>query len=64
MRSCCRSSMLFKRFAFEASDCYLALFYIAFELKDVPKLRAELVALFTADTVRRVLLESVMGVGE
>lgn len=54
------SSMLFKRFAFEASDCYLALFYIAFELRDVPKLRAELVALFTADTVRRVLLETIV----
>jgi len=54
------ASMLLKRFAFEASDCYLALFYIAFELQDVPKLRAELVALFTADTVRRVLLETVV----
>ena len=54
------ASMLIKRFAFEACDCYLALFYIAFELQDVPKLRAELVALFTADTVRRVLLETVV----
>ena len=53
-------SMLWKRFVFEACDCYLALFYIAFELRDVPKLRTELIALFTADTVRRVLLETIV----
>ena len=55
-----KASVLVKRFLFEASDCYLALFYIAFELQDVPKLRAELIALFTADTVRRVLLETLV----
>jgi hypothetical protein len=53
-------SVLLKRFAFEACDCYLALFYIALELQDVPKLRAELVALLTADTVRRVVLETLL----
>lgn len=54
------TSVLIKRFVFEALDCYLALFYIAFELKDVPKLRMELVALLTVDTVRRVLLETAL----
>lgn len=55
-----KQSLLLKRFAFEACDCYLALFYIAFELQDVPKLRKELIALFTVDTVRRVLLETIV----
>lgn len=54
------ASLLLKRFAFEACDCYLVLFYIAFELQDVPKLRTELIALFTADTIRRVLLETLV----
>lgn len=54
------ASLLIKRFAFEACDCYLALFYIAFEMQDVPKLRNELIALFTADTIRRILLETVV----
>ena len=52
-----QTSLLIKRFAFEACDCYLSLFYIAFELQDVPKLRSELIALFTVDTIRRVALE-------
>ena len=55
-----QASLLIKRFAFEACDCYLVLFYIAFELQDVPKLRSELIALFTVDTIRRVTLETAL----
>jgi len=29
------NSLIVKRFLFEAFDCYIALFYIAFELRDV-----------------------------
>ena len=54
------ASLLLKRFAFESLDCYLALFYIAFELQDVPRLRQELIALYTTDTARRVLLETLV----
>lgn len=54
------ASLLLKRFAFESLDCYLALFYIAFELQDVPRLRLELIALYTTDTARRVLCETLL----
>uniref|UniRef100_A0A7S0IR28 Anoctamin transmembrane domain-containing protein n=1 Tax=Calcidiscus leptoporus TaxID=127549 RepID=A0A7S0IR28_9EUKA len=54
------NSLVAKRFAFEAFDCYISLFYIAFELQDVPWLRAELISLFSTDTVRRVALETVV----
>jgi len=53
-------SLLLKRFFFEAFDSYLVLFYVAFELQDVPRLRKEILGLFTSDTVRRVLLETVV----
>ena len=53
-------SLLIKRFAFEACDAYIALFYIAFELQDVLRLRQELIALYTTDTLRRVLLETLL----
>ena len=54
------ASLLVKRFAFEACDCYLALFYIAFELRDIPRLRTELIALYSTDTARRVFLETLL----
>jgi len=49
-----------KRFFFEAFDCYIALFYVAFVLRDPVKLREELMSIFMADTIRRVLTESVI----
>ena len=51
---------MLKRFVFEAFDCYVALFYIAFELGDVSRLRMELVSLYTSDTVRRIATETVL----
>ena len=54
------NSLVLKRFVFEAFDCYVALFYIAFELGDVSRLRMELVSLYTSDTVRRIATETVL----
>ena len=54
------NSLVLKRFFFEAFDCYVALFYIAFELGDVSRLRMELVSLYTSDTVRRIATETVL----
>lgn len=54
------NSLILKRFVFEAFDCYVALFYIAFGLADVNRLRVELVSLFSSDTARRVTTESVL----
>lgn len=54
------TSLCLKRFFFEAFDCYIVLFYIAFFMRDVDKLRSELVGLYTVDTFRRVLLETVV----
>lgn len=55
-----RNSVVLKRFLFEAFDCYIALFYLAFYERNVDKLRLELVAIFQIDTLRRVFLESVV----
>ena len=41
------NSLILKRFCFEAFDCYVALFYIAFGQQDVDRLRVELVSLFS-----------------
>lgn len=54
------ASIVIKRFLFEAFDCYIALFYIAFYELDVAKLRSELVSLYTVDSIRRVATESVL----
>jgi len=54
------SSLIVKRFLFEAFDAYIALFYVAFFMRDPVALRAELVSLYTVDTIRRVLLETVL----
>jgi uncharacterized protein (DUF2062 family) len=51
------NSLVLKRFLFEAFDCYVALFYLAFYERDVDRLRFELVSVFQIDTLRRVLLE-------
>ena len=52
--------MIVKRFCFEATDCYLALFYLAFYERDVIKVRTELVNVFQVDTLRRLALEGLL----
>ena len=51
------NSLILKRFLFEAFDCYVALFYLAFYERNIDKLGSELVSVFNLDTVRRVALE-------
>jgi hypothetical protein len=55
-----RNSLILKRFLFEAFDCYVALFYLAFYERDVERLRLELVAVFNVDTFRRMSLECIL----
>ena len=55
-----RNSFALKRFCFEACDCYLSLFYLAFEARDLPRLRIELMSLFSVDCLRRVSFESIL----
>lgn len=55
-----RTAMIIKRFLFEAFDAYTPLFYLAFYQLDVQLLRLELVALYSSDSVRRVLVESLL----
>ncbi|KAL7557018.1 hypothetical protein ACA910_011084 [Epithemia clementina (nom. ined.)] len=55
-------SLILKRFLFEAFDCYVALFYLAFYERDVVRLRSELATVFQIDTLRRFLLECVVPV--
>lgn len=52
-----RNSLILKRFLFEAFDCYVALFYLAFYERDVDRLQLELIAVFQIDTLRRMFLE-------
>jgi anoctamin-10 len=54
------SSLILKRFFFEAFDCYLPLFYLAFYELDAKLLKLELMALYTTDTFRRVLTETLV----
>jgi hypothetical protein len=54
------NSLILKRFFFEVFDCYIALFYVAFVQLDVMRLRGELVALYTADSIRRLVTENVI----
>lgn len=54
------NALALKRFFFEAFDAYAALFYLAFVQFDLAKLRSELVAIYTVDSVRRVALETVV----
>lgn len=54
------NSLIVKRFLFEAFDCYLALFYLAFFQEDLSKLQTELAALYTIDSLRRVLTETLV----
>jgi hypothetical protein len=55
-----KNSLLLKRFLFEAFDCYVALFYLAFYERNVDRLRLELIAVFNIDTFRRLLLECIV----
>eukprot|EP00892_Ulva_mutabilis_P012367 jgi/Ulvmu1/9502/UM052_0075.1 len=52
-----RSSLIIKRFLFEAFDCYIALFYLAFWHLDILKVRTELQGMFMGDCARRLALE-------
>jgi len=54
------NSMILKRFFFEAFDCYIALFYVGFVQQDVRKLRSELKQLYTMDSLRRAISETVV----
>jgi len=53
-------AMIAKRFIFEAFDCYIAPFYVAFVQQDIRKLRSELIQVYVADSVRRVVLETLV----
>mmetsp|Transcript_46550 Transcript_46550/g.56343 ORF Transcript_46550/g.56343 Transcript_46550/m.56343 type:complete len:804 (-) Transcript_46550:259-2670(-) len=53
-------SLILKRFAFEAFDAFLPLFYLAFYEKDILKLRSELVQVFNFDMFRRMALEFIV----
>lgn len=54
------NSLIIKRFLFDAFDSYIALFYLAFYECDVVELRSALVGLYTTDSVRRLLVETVV----
>ena len=53
-------SLVLKRFFVEAFDSYIVLFYVGFFVRDPIRLCVELVSLYTADPVRRLLLETVI----
>lgn len=53
-------SLILKRFLFEAFDCYIVLFYLAFYERDVERLRLELVAVFNIDSFRRLSVEVIL----
>ena len=54
------NSLILKRFLFEAFDCYIVLFYLAFYERDVERLRFELVAVFNIDSFRRIGTETIL----
>jgi len=51
-------SLIIKRFFFEAFDCYIALFYLAFAQFNLSAVRVELISLYSTDQFRRVFLEA------
>ena len=53
-------SLVLKRFFVEAFDSYIVLFYVGFFVRDPIRLCVDLVSLYTADPVRRLLLETVI----
>ena len=54
------NALYVKRFFFEAFDCYIALFYLAFIENDIVLLRRELVSLYTVDSIRRLATETII----
>lgn len=54
------NALYVKRFFFEAFDCYIALFYLAFVENDIVLLRKELVSLYTVDSIRRLSTETLI----
>jgi anoctamin-10 len=54
------NSLILKRFLFEAFDCYVVLFYLAFYERDVERLRMELIAVFNVDSFRRLFMEVIL----
>jgi hypothetical protein len=54
------NSLILKRFLFEAFDCYISLFYLAFYACDVDRLRMELIAVFNIDSFRRIFSEVII----
>ena len=50
-------ALIIKRFCFEAFDCYIALFYLAFCQNDIVLLQSELISLYTVDSIRRIAIE-------
>lgn len=54
------NSLVLKRFLFEAFDCYVALFYLAFYERNVDRLQAELIGIFNVDTFRRLANECIV----
>ena len=54
------NALYVKRFFFEAFDCYVALFYLAFIEADIVLLRRNLVSLYTCDSVRRLSCETII----
>eukprot|EP00210_Caulerpa_lentillifera_P003186 g3044.t2 len=54
------SSLILKRFFFDAFDSYIALFYLAFVERDVLKVRLELTSLYMVDCLRRLATEIIL----
>lgn len=55
-----QNNLMIKRFLFEAFDCYVSLFYLAFVQFDMLKLRNELISLYTVDSIRRIATECIL----
>uniref|UniRef100_A0A0G4HKC6 Anoctamin transmembrane domain-containing protein n=1 Tax=Chromera velia CCMP2878 TaxID=1169474 RepID=A0A0G4HKC6_9ALVE len=54
------TALVIKRFSFEAVNCYLPLFWLAFYAQDMERLSQELSMLFFCDQSRRMLLELIV----
>ena len=55
-----QNSVILKRFCFEAFDAYIGLIYLTVYEQNIAKVRAELVAVYTMDTFRRVFMETLL----
>lgn len=54
------TSLIIKRFAFEIFSAFLDFFYIGFILRDIERLKSEMVSMFAVDEIRRILTETVI----